>query len=180
MAEQAHRDWTLFLAQRTRELAPGARLLVNMMGIPEVGTTAGHALWQDLRAICEDLAAEGLLDRTRLDDYVILVYERTLTEVRRPFSEDLGRQLELESLSLHEVPNPAAERYREDGDAGAFARDVTGFVRAWSEPSLREAFAASGAAMVALYQRLESRIRESAQSFVFDVHAVRAVIRRLD
>ncbi len=57
MAAQAGRDWTLFLARRARELAPGARLIVNMMGVPNGGIAAGHAVWQHLRAICSDLAA---------------------------------------------------------------------------------------------------------------------------
>jgi hypothetical protein len=180
MAVQADRDWTLFLARRARELAPGARLIVNMMGVANGGMAAGHALWQHLRAICSDLAAEGELDGARLDDYVIPVYERTLDEVQRPFAGDIGEPLHLESLSLHEIPDPVAVRYRENGDAAAFAQDFTGFVRAWSEPSLREAFSASAATMADLYRRLESRLRESARSFTFEVHAVRAVIRRRD
>lgn len=180
MAEQAHRDWSLFLARRARELVPGARVLVNMMGVPEGGTAAGHVLWQVVSAICGELSAEGVLDHARLDDYVIPIYERTPAETRRPFAENPGGPLELQSLSLRQIPNPAAERYRANGDAAAFARDFTGFVRAWSEPTLRKAFAASDATMAELYQRLESRIRESAQSFVFDIHTVRAVIRRRD
>jgi len=178
MAGQALHDWTRFLALRAQELAPGARLIVNMMGVPSGGTAAGHALWRHLRAVCSDMAAEGKLDRARVNDYVIPIYERTLDEVRRPFDDEIGQRLQLESLSLHAIANPATERYRDDGDPSAFAREFTGFVRAWSEPSLREAFSAGDAVLAELYQRLESRLRDTAADFVFEVHAICAVIRR--
>jgi len=178
MAAQALHDWTQFLTLRAQELAPKARLIVNMMGVSRSGIAAGHALWQHLRAVCSDMATEGKLDRTRVNDYVIPIYERNLDEVRRPFNDQIGQRLQLESLSLHAIANPATERYRSDGDSSAFAREFSGFVRAWSEPSLREAFSADDAVFADLYQRLESRLRDAAADFVFEVHAIRAVIRR--
>lgn len=178
MAEQAHADWTTFLRRRADELAPAGRLVVNMMGIPDGGTAAGHDAWRLVRTICVELAGKGALDPDRLDEYVIPVYERTTEEVRRPFSEGIGERLELQELRTAPVENPSAAAYREDGDAARFARGFTGFFRAFSEPSLRTGLAASEEAIEELYRRLQAAIEEEADTFAFEVNAVTAVIAR--
>jgi hypothetical protein len=176
MAAQAHRDWTRFLELRADELAPGGRLIINMMAVPEGGSAAGHDLWREVRAICAELADEGEFDARRLDAYVVPVYERSTAEVSRPFDEEIGRRLRLESLELRAVANPIAERFRRDGDADAFGRDFTAFFRAWSEPSLEQALAPSGGGLDRLYRRLEVRLRETVADFRFEVHAATALI----
>jgi hypothetical protein len=180
MAAKAHADWTRFLDLRADELAPGGRLVLDMMGVPEDGRAAGHDLWRHMRLICAGLSDEGRIDPDRLDRYVLPVYERSLDEVRRPFEEAVGRRLRLEDVALRAVGNPMADRFREDGDASAFARDFTAFVRAWSEPSLTEALGPTGATVDELYRRLESQLRHDARDFVFEVHAITAVIERRD
>lgn len=50
MADRAHADWTEFLRRRADELAPGGRLVVNLMGILDGGTAAGHDVWGLARA----------------------------------------------------------------------------------------------------------------------------------
>jgi hypothetical protein len=178
MAEQAHVDWTRFLRRRAEELAPGGQLVVNLMGIPDGGTAAGHDVWGLVRAICVELAGEGLLDPDRLDEYVIPIYERTVEEVRRPFSEGVGQRLELRKVQIAPVENPSAAAYRESGDAAAFARDFTAFFRAFSEPSLKAGLAASSEAIEELYKRLPSRLEDEADTFVFEVNALTAVVGR--
>jgi hypothetical protein len=178
MSDQAHADWTRFLGLRAQELAPGGRLIVNLMGIPDGGQAAGHDVWGQVRAVCVELAAEGLLDPKRLDRYVIPVYERTAEEVRRPFGERVGEWLELQEERIAPVENPAAAAYREDGDAAAFARDFTAFFRAFSEPSLRAGLQASEEAIEELYRRVQSRLKDEADRFVFEVNALTVVVTR--
>jgi hypothetical protein len=178
MAGQAHADWTRFLGLRADELTPSGRLIVNLMGVPEGGAAAGHEVWGHVRAVCDEMAAEGRLDPERLDQYVIPVYERTVEEVRRPFGEGLGERLELNEERIAPVENPAAAAYREDGDAAAFARDFTGFFRAFSEPSLKRGLALSDTASEELYRRVQSRLEDEADTFVFEVNALTAVITR--
>lgn len=180
MARQAHADWTRFLERRADELAPGGRLVLDMMGVPEGGTAAGHQAWQMLRGVCEEMQREGLLDAARLDGYVLPVYERSTDEVRRPFGEAIGSRLRLEHLALVSVPSPFTERYRADGDAGALATGFVGFFRAFSEPSLRDALGLDDAAVEAVYRRLAARIEAAAAGFVFDVHALTLMISRID
>jgi SAM dependent carboxyl methyltransferase len=178
MADQAHADWTRFLRLRADELACGGRLVINLMAIPDGGKAAGHDAWGHVRAVCVDMAAEGLIDPKRLEQYVIPVYERTADEVRRPFSEALGEQLELLQQQIEPVENPYLTAYRNDGDRVAFARDFTSFFRAFSEPSLKEGLAASESTLGELYQRLESRIGAEADTFDFQVNALTVVARR--
>ncbi len=178
MADQAHADWTRFLGLRADELAPDGRLVVNLMGIPDGGTAAGHEVWGHVRAICVDMAADGHLDPKKLDEYVIPIYERKVEEVRRPFGEEIGERLELQEEHIAPVENPAAAAFRKDGDAGAFARNFVGFFRAFSEPSLKAGLAASGAAIEELYRRVQSRLEDEADTFVFEVNALTAVITR--
>ncbi|MCA9285555.1 MAG: hypothetical protein KDA22_10085 [Phycisphaerales bacterium] len=180
MADQAHADWTRFLRRRADELAPGGRMVLDMMGVPESGVAAGHQAWQLVREVCEEMLAEGQLDANRLDDYVLPVYERTADEGRRPFGESIGDRLHLDHLEMKPVPDPFTQRYQADGDASALATEFVGFFRAFSEPSLREGLGLDDAAVESLYHRLTSRIEVAAKGFAFDVHALTMVISRVD
>jgi SAM-dependent methyltransferase len=178
VAARAHADWTRFLERRADELAPGGRLVLDMMGVDDTGVAAGHDAWRLIRAIVGDLAAEGAIDADRLDAYVFPVYERTIDEVLRPFDEEVGARLRLEHVEIADVVNPAVDRFETDGDASAFASDFVGFFRAFSEPSLRNALAPEGDAVDELYRRLEERIRAEAADFSFVIHALAVVISR--
>jgi hypothetical protein len=176
MAAQAHADWTRFLELRADELASEGRLVVDMMGVGDDGVAAGHDAWRHVRAIAEELVTAGTLDEGRLDRYVMPVYERTVEEARLPFGEDIGRRLVLEHITIADSVNPASQRYRETGDAAAFAREFVGFFRAFSEPSLRAALDPRGKAIDELYRRLEARLTAAADDFAFTVHVLTAVI----
>jgi hypothetical protein len=176
ISAQAHADWTRFLERRTDELAAGGRMVVDMMGVPDDGTAAGHDAWRLVRSIAEDLVAEDLLDAARLDDYVLPVYERTFEELRRPFGEAIGRRLVLEHVAMSSSASPAEERYRQTGDATTFARQFVGFFRAFSEPSLRAALDPSGSATDELYRRMESELAAQVDGFDFTIHVLTAVI----
>jgi hypothetical protein len=178
MAEQAHADWTRFLGLRADELARGGRLVINLMAIPDGGKAAGHDAWGHVRAVCAEMVAEGLIDPSRVEAYVIPIYERTVDEVCRPFAGALGEELELREQHIGPVENPYVAAYRKDGDTPAFARDFTAFFRAFSEPSLAQGLAATGSTLDELYRRLESRIRAEANTFDFQVNALTAVIVR--
>jgi hypothetical protein len=107
---------------------------------------------------------------------VIPIYERTAEEVRRPFRGEIGERLELRDERIEAVENPSAAAFRRDGDAAKFARDFTGFFRAFGEPSLRAGLGASDAGIEELYRRLQRRFQEAAETFSFDVSALTAVI----
>lgn len=178
MASAAHADWSRFLELRADELAPGGRLVLDMMGVGDDGVAAGHDSWQLVRTIAEELVEEKALDRSRLDAYVMPIYERTLDEARRPFDGEVGRRLELERLELHPSTHPAVARYRTTGDAEALAEEFVGFFRAFSAPTLRAGLGLSAEALTELYRRLRSRIAAHADGFDFTVHVITAVVAR--
>ena len=178
MAAQAHDDWRRFLSLRADELAPGAVVVLDMMGRHEDGPATAHDLWAIVADACEEAVGEGLVERARRDAFVMPLYERTLTEVRRPFDEDVGARLRLEHLAIADAPHPATERYADDRDAAALARQMTGFLRAFSEPTLRAALSLDDPALDALYRRVEERIRDDAERFSFVVHPITAVVAR--
>ena len=178
MAGQAHDDWTRFLELRAAELVPGGRLVLDMMGRHEGGASTGGLLWGQIRSVVEELTDEGRLDAATVDGYVFPVYERTLDEVRRPFDDALGAHFEVEHLDVRDSEPPAWQRYREDGDAETFARSFVGFVRAFSEPSLRAAIDPDGAALGELYRRLERRAAADPSAFAFTVHVLSVVVVR--
>lgn len=179
MAEQAHTDWTRFLTLRADELVVGGRLVLDMMGRHEGGASTGGRLWAQIRSVVEELTDEGRLDAGRVDGYVFPVYERTLAEVRRPFEEVLGDRFELEMSDLRDSEPPAWQRYATDGDAEAFAASFVGFVRAFSEPSLRADLDPDDAALDELYRRLEQRAAADPSAFAFTVHVLSAVVVRI-
>jgi hypothetical protein len=177
MAEQAHHDWVRFLSLRADELADGGRLVLDMMGVGHDGVAAGHELWQRIRAICEELVAEGRLDADRLEAYVIPVYERTVAEALRPFDEELSGRLTLEGHDLREVPDPFTEQYRQDGDAEAFADTFAAFVRAFAAPSLREGLGLGPEVVDDVFDRLRQGLVPDAATFRFDVRPLVVVAR---
>lgn len=176
MAERAEADWTRFLRLRADELVPGGRMVLDMMGVDDGGVAAGHDAWRHVRAVAEELVAEGRLDGARLDAYVFPVYERAVDDVARPFRNGLVPGLRLEHISIAESPNPMIDRYRAGGDATALARDFVGFFRAFSEPSVREGLGLDAVTSDELYRRLRDRVEGDAGDFDFLVHVITVVV----
>lgn len=178
MAAQAHRDWTRFLDRRADELAPTGQLVVNMMHVPDGKVAAGDQVWGYVREICEAMADDGHIDRSRLDEYVFPVWERSTEEVMRPFSEELGERLVVDRVVVAPVPDPMAAAFAKDGDAQRYADSVCGFFRAFSEPTLRVGLGLDDGSADDLYARVSERIRGDAGRFSFAVNAITVVSRR--
>jgi cyclopropane-fatty-acyl-phospholipid synthase len=146
LAEQAAADWVCFLSARAADLAPGGRLVVQMVGTDSASAPAGAGvtarnLMLAMSQVADELVASGLLDRACVDRYVLPVYARTPAEARRPF-EGQGAELrdvfELIECRTDRVANPYLQTFYADRDATAYARSYTAFVRAFTESSLRE------------------------------------------
>ena len=89
----------------------------------------------------------------------------------------MGAHLQLEQLTLLDSEPPAWRQFRADGDLEFFVTDFVGFVRAFSEPSLKAALCPQGGEGIEeLYLRLEQRVRASPESFDFTVHVISALI----
>jgi hypothetical protein len=89
-------------------------------------------------------------------------WNRTLAEFTRPFepggaAADAG--LTLLEQGVESVPDQYLLAYRGDGDAAAFADSVSGFLRAFTEPSLFETLDRPAAERTALADAAYTRVR---------------------
>jgi len=190
---EAEADWTAFLAARAADLAPGGRLLVQMVGTaPSAGAAGprvtGRLLLRAMGEVAAQMAREGALDPAAVARYLLPVYARTPAEARRPL-EDPGSPLrgafDVEACRIDEVPNPYLDAWRADGDADAYARSYAGFARAFTESSLREHLLAPGAAAADVdrladdfYARLTERFAADPERDRFEDWTLTVVLAR--
>ena len=141
LVEQADRDWTAFLAARAADLAPGGRLLVQMVGTDADGNVTARKLLRAMADVAGDMARAGLLDAGAVDRYILAAYARTVEEVRAPYAtsgsvfHDVFTEIECRT---DPVPNPYFTKWEADHDADAYANSYAAFVRGFTESSLRE------------------------------------------
>lgn len=209
LAEFARVDWQNFLKQRATELAPGARLVVNMVGrryeseIVECRHNAlnrhsvGNYKWARsvdkkgnesysvqqlldlLNEIVLQLVSEGKLNERQHRDLIIPLYFRNLTEALAPIESldsPLADQFKVEHACVKDVPLPIGKEYMRAGNNAhqRFAHDMTGFVRAWSELTLLNAFTGGDrdqetvyrSVIEELYTRYENHIAEHPEKFL--------------
>ena len=134
-ARQAARDWHAFLLHRAVELRPGGALVVVVPASDRHGRWSLAGLARQVMATLEEMARDGVLRPGELMRMLVPVYDRTLEELRAPFT-DPALGLELEEISLDHVPDPIWEAYRTDGDVQGLADSYSGFVRAAFGPTL--------------------------------------------
>jgi cyclopropane-fatty-acyl-phospholipid synthase len=168
----ADTDWRAFLAARAADLAPGGRLVVQMVG-SEPSSDGDHItarrLLQAMAAIAHDMVDAGALDGAAVDRYVLAVYARTADEARGPLDESpLRDQLELIECRTDPVANPYLTKWRDDHDARAYATSYAAFVRGFTESSLRAHLFEPGALGASADERLEEFFTRLTERFAAD------------
>lgn len=138
LAQSAAADWLTFWQRRSVELKPGGAMVVRPIGSDDGRSrTTAVQVNRALGLAAHELAGRGILAQSFADSYVIGAYPRTLQELREPFDQGRLPDLELVEASMHVDPDPIRMRYESDGDADRYARDLTLFVRGWSDTSVR-------------------------------------------
>jgi hypothetical protein len=138
-AQQSAADWDAFLIARAAELHPGAQMvIVGGAAADDDSSGAGHLM----NALNDAVRAEVERGVVSADEYVAMnvpTWNRTLAEFVAPFAPE-GRAtaagLTLLDQDVVTVPDAYLAAYRDDGDTAKFADAVSGFVRAFTEPSL--------------------------------------------
>jgi hypothetical protein len=160
--ERARRDWLEFLLCRERELRPGGQLVVVGGAAAADGSSGAEPLMGTLsEAVCA-LVDAGRLRPEELARMTIPTWNRTAGEYAAPL-RDGSVGLELLELEEAQLPDSFRASLDEGGDRAAFARQVTGFVRAFTEPSLvsgldeRRTLAERAGLMDALYEAVRFR-----------------------
>ena len=140
LAAQADADWTTFLTARAADLAPGGRLLVQMVGSQPPDVTA-RKLLRAMTDVARQLVSDGKLSAGAVDRYILPVYARSTDEARAPLERSdsaLADAFTIETIRTDAVPNPYLDRWRADHDNAAYGRSYASFARGFTESSLRD------------------------------------------
>lgn len=182
-AARAQADLVSFLTARAAELVPGGKLLVQVFGSGPVHRTC-DGIYDALNDAALELLDTGLIDRAGYEAFYQPVYFRTLEELTAPVAKPeapLAKMFRLERAETYEVAVPFVEALRRSGDVDQFAQDYTNFFRAFTEPVLRECFAAHPRLehlVAEAFGRAERLIRETPERYAFHYVAVAALLTR--
>jgi hypothetical protein len=147
---QALADWERILLLRARELAPGGRLVVANFCENEAGHYLGYTgaanMHDNFARHWRALLHAGFINPGEFRRATFAQYYKTMEEFRAPFADPSSpvRQagLTLERAWSQVTPCPYAARFREHGDAAAFARAYVPTLRSWSESTFAGALEA--------------------------------------
>jgi hypothetical protein len=160
-ARQSADDWRAFLNARAVELRPGAQLVIVGGAALDDGSSGAEALMDALDAALRDAVTSGSLTQAEYDGMAIPTWNRTLSEFTAPFAApDVG--LVLLEQSLHALPDQYLAAYRSSGDAATFGDAVSGFLRAFTEPSLFAGLDRPDADRQAIADHVYEQVRERA------------------
>jgi hypothetical protein len=162
--ERARLDWLEFLRCRERELRPGGQLVVVGGSAAADGSSGGEPLMRTLSEAASALVEAGRLRPEELARMTVPTWNRTPGEYRAPFRDgEVG--LELRELEEAQLVDPFQAQLADGGDQASFARDVVGFVRAFTEPSLLSGLDAgrAPAERAELMDALYGHVREQAE-----------------
>jgi SAM dependent carboxyl methyltransferase len=139
--KQALSDWTAILLARARELVPGGRLVLVNFCVDEcgryLGSTAVANLLDTLAKHWRRLVSTKIITEDEYRAGTIQQYYRTIDDFVAPFKDPDSpvsqAGLRLEQVSTMLTLCPFAARFRQHGDAAAFARAYVLHFRAWSQ-----------------------------------------------
>ena len=136
-AQQASEDWRRFLAMRSCELRPGARLVVLTMAIDDNGDFGYRPVVDALYETLTDMVDRGLIRKEEFRRMVIPTVGRTRAQLTEPFAKT-GRfaDLSLENFELFQGEDRIWTQFEASGDAHAFGAQWAAFCRASVFPTL--------------------------------------------
>jgi SAM dependent carboxyl methyltransferase len=181
-AARAAEDWTQFLVHRRAELVPGGRLVIVGSGADAGGRSGAEGLLDLANDVLAEMVSDGALAPGVYERMVIPTYYRT----REEFIAGLGAAsvaegLELESCSEDALSDPLWSEFQRTGDLDTYARAMSDFTRAFSEPSLFGPVAVRGplqATADEFYARLTQAIKGRPERAASNWHLVLLSIRK--
>jgi gibberellin A4 carboxyl methyltransferase len=112
-------------------------------------------------------------------------YFRTVAELIAPLKREGSPVLgafSVDQAEARDVPPPFLLEFRRSRDAAAYAAACTGFLRAVSEPVIREAFRGpegQSGALESLYERIRDRLLAEPERYPWRYIVVAALLTRL-
>lgn len=195
LATVARRDWVRFLRCRALELRAGGYLLVSTLGaVPddtEINGVAASArgIYRALQIVAQEMADDGLIDRTVLDSFVFGIWFMTAREAREPLEQDpaLAAAFEIDDIRVEPAPVNPSDVYADViDDPSEYARLYVGYVRGFGDSALRaqlfnpSAGSAAEADRLAedFYRRLDNLYRASPGKYASETWYLTVVLRR--
>jgi hypothetical protein len=158
---QSAQDWRAFLDARAIELRAGGELVIVGGAALDDGSSGAEGLMTALNDAIHTEVAAGEITSAEYDAMNVPTWNRTLAEFAAPFADrDLG--LTLTEAELRTLPDQYLAAYRATGDAAAFGDAVSGFLRAFTEPSLFAGLDRADADRIALVDRVYGAVRDRA------------------
>ncbi len=195
MATLARNDWIRFLRLRAQELRPGGHLLVSTLGsVPDANeangaAASGRGIYRAIQVAAQSMADEGLLDKAILDRFVFALWFQTEEEARGPIATDpvLSKAFDVEQISVRPAPVNADDVFGVlIGDPAAYARQYTGYMRAFADTTLHAQLfrpAAKNdddadALATEFYRRFEALYREHPGRYKFELWELTVILRK--
>ena len=164
-AAQSASDWDAFLGARAAELRPGGELVVVGGAAADDGSSGATRLMKSVNDALRAEVADGSVTASEYESMDVPTWNRTLAEFVAPFAADgsaTAAGVTLLEQELVAVPDAYLAAYRDDGDAARFADAVSGFVRAFTEPSLFGDLDRPAEQRAAIVDRVYARVRAEA------------------
>ena len=195
LATLARNDWIRFLRLRAQELRPGGHLLVSTLGsVPDAGeangaAASGRGIYRAIQIAAQSMADEGLLDKAILDRFVFALWFQTEEDARGPIATDplLSKAYDVEQVSVRPAPANADDVFGAlIGDPAAYARQYTGYMRAFADSTLHAQLfrpAAKNdddadALANEFYRRFEALYREHPGKYKFELWELTVILRK--
>ncbi|KAM3257043.1 hypothetical protein ACQJBY_049416 [Aegilops geniculata] len=88
-ARQFRKDFMLFLELRAKEVVPGGRMVVSLVGRPSnVEASKFFHLWETIVQILSVMVLEGVIDKAKFDSFYVPVYGSSGEELRQIIQEE--------------------------------------------------------------------------------------------
>jgi hypothetical protein len=137
--QQGALDWRDFIAARSSELRPGARLLC-LFGADQPDRPSWDWPFGELWGAVVDMNRAALLDERELLRMTLPLFSRTLEDIKAPFSQDgTFRGMAIEHAEVASTPDPFWPEYEKTGDAEHLGRAWAAVWRAAMGPTLANA-----------------------------------------
>jgi hypothetical protein len=183
-ASQAAEDLIHFYRARADETVPGGKLLVASFGVDE-----RHRCCDGLYDVLNDSLVAfrdaGRMDGEAYRRLVFPIYFRSREELIAPVVRDdspLAGCYRVERVESMEVPVPFNRRREQSADVSAYAGEFAGFLRAFTEPILRQAFSDQTDRedlIEEVYRRVQALITANPADYEFHYVQVAALLTRL-
>ena len=195
IAARARNDWGSFLRLRAEELRPGGYLLVSTLGsVPDAGeangvAASGRGIYRAIQIAAQSMAEDGLLDKSLLDRFVFALWFQTEEDARMPIETDpdLSQAFDIERIAVRPAPANAEDVFGAlIDDPAAYARQYTGYMRAFADTALRRQLfdpaakndGDADALATEFYRRFETLYRAHPGKYRFELWILTVILRK--